>query len=266
MGHQKDKLEAGLEDLFSTPKRDAQRSKPTPQALTPSPDDFEGGAHPESTALDLDSRPIPQTIQSSPSDTAEAAFSSKGGDKKDEMVTASAGNTPSSPRQRGLNVGENAQDEQLVVFRLAGDDYGLSVMAVARIIKPPPITVVPRTSPFIEGLTNLRGTALPVIDLRRRFGLPEAETTSETRIIVVEVNSVNVGLRVDTVTEVLRVPTEGIEPPSPIVKTVDSDFVRGIAKVTQGQGARLIILLDLARVLITERWATAMAPAGASVT
>jgi purine-binding chemotaxis protein CheW len=249
MGHQKDKLEAGLDGLFSTPGHDAHhsdqvrgnstRQSETRQALTPSPS--------ESFGMPEHSEP------SAPPDMAEAVLSPESGGKEDEGALVSEGRMP-SPRQRTPEAGENGQDEQLVVFRLAGDDYGLSVATVARIIKPPPITVVPRTSRFIEGLTNLRGTVLPVIDLRRRFGLPDAETTGKTRIIVVEMNDIKVGLRVDTVTEVLRVPAEGIEPPSPIVKTVEANFIRGIAKVAYGQSIRLIILLDLARALVTERW------------
>ena len=84
-----------------------------------------------------------------------------------------------------------------------------------------------------------------MVDLRRRFGLPAADATKETRIVVVEMNGVTVGIVVDGVSEVLRVEPEAIEPPSPIVTTIDSAFIRGIAKVDQ----RLIILLDLAKIL-----------------
>ena len=136
-------------------------------------------------------------------------------------------------------------ENQLVVFDLAREHYGVDIAAVEGIIKMQAITVVPQAPAFVEGVTNLRGKVLPVVDLRRRFGLPAAEATKETRIVVVEMNGVTVGIVVDGVSEVLRVEPEAIEPPSPIVTTIDSAFIRGIAKVDQ----RLIILLDLAKIL-----------------
>jgi purine-binding chemotaxis protein CheW len=105
-------------------------------------------------------------------------------------------------------------------------------------------------------VTNLRGNVLPVIDLRKRFGLSVQELTKETRIVVAEMDATLVGMVVDAVTEVLRVPAVNVEPPSPIVTTVDSTFITGIAKVN-GAGpeldeGRLIILLDLSVVLSPE--------------
>ena len=138
-------------------------------------------------------------------------------------------------------------EEQLVVFDLANEHYGVDIAAVESIIKMQPITAVPRAPSFVEGVTNLRGTVLPVIDLRRRFGLPMEEETKETRIVVVEMSDATVGMVVDGVSEVLRVTDEAIEPPSPIVTTTDSAFITGIAKVED----RLIILLDLGKVLST---------------
>ena len=143
-------------------------------------------------------------------------------------------------------------EHQLVVFDLANEHYGVDIAAVEGIIKMQPITVVPHTPAFVEGVTNLRGEVLPVIDLRKRFGLPLDQARSkDTRIVVVEIDGKKVGMVVDAVSEVLRVPDEAIEPPSPIVTTVDSAFIRGIAKVDE----RLIILVELARVLSTEEQA-----------
>mgnify|MGYP001415184946 CR=1 FL=1 len=136
-------------------------------------------------------------------------------------------------------------ENQLVVFDLANEQYGVDIAAVEGIIKMQTITVVPRAPQFVEGVTNLRGKVLPVIDLRKRFGLPRGEVTKDMRIVVVEMGGATVGIVVDGVSEVLRVSEEAIEPPSPIVTTVDSSFIRGIAKVNE----RLVILLDLGRVL-----------------
>ncbi|MGB9661446.1 MAG: chemotaxis protein CheW [Moorellaceae bacterium] len=135
--------------------------------------------------------------------------------------------------------------EQLVVFQLAGETYGVDIAHVHEIIRLQPITQVPRTPSFVEGVINLRGRIIPVIDLHKRFGLPLAEATNNTRIMVVEVNGITVGMIVDAVLEVLRLPEENIEPPPPIIKGVDVAYLRGVGKWED----RLIILLDLDRVL-----------------
>ena len=142
-------------------------------------------------------------------------------------------------------------ENQLVVFNLANEDYGVDIGAVDGIVKMQAITKVPQAPDFVEGITNMRGEVLPVLDLRKRFGLPLSETSKDTRIVNVEVDGVKVGMVVDAVTEVLRVAEEEVEPPSPLVTTVDSAFITGIAKVD----SRLIILLDLAKVLSTEEQA-----------
>jgi purine-binding chemotaxis protein CheW len=139
-------------------------------------------------------------------------------------------------------------ENQLVVFMLAKEHYGVRIAVVESIIKLQPITAVPCSPAFVEGVTNLRGRVLPVIDLRKRFGLPAEESTKDTRIVVVEMNGTLVGMIVDAVSEVLRVPAESVESPSPIITTVDSAFITGIAKV----GERLIVLLDLEKVLSPE--------------
>lgn len=139
-------------------------------------------------------------------------------------------------------------ERQLVVFELAQEWYGVAIAAVESIIRMQTITVVPHAPGFVEGVTNLRGVILPVIDLRKRLGLPVKPTTRETRIIVVEVGETTVGMIVDAVAEVLRVSAELIEAPSPLILTIDSSFITGIAKA----GERLVILLDLGKVLTLE--------------
>ena len=140
-------------------------------------------------------------------------------------------------------------ENQVVVFNLADEHYGVEIAAVDGIIKMQAITVVPRAPHFVEGVTNLRGEVLPGNVLRTRFGMVKAEAyTNDTRIVVVELGGQKVGMIVDAVTQVLRIQSESIEPPSPIVTTLDSAFIRGIAKVDE----RLVILLDLTRVLSLE--------------
>ncbi len=136
-------------------------------------------------------------------------------------------------------------EDQLVVFELADEHYGVDIAAVEGIIKMQSITSVPHAPSFVEGVTNLRGSVLPVLDLRKRFGMPQTDYTNETRIVVIELGGNSVGMGVDGVSEVLRVPENAIEPPSPLVTSVDSAFITGIAKVDE----RLVILLDLSKVL-----------------
>lgn len=144
-------------------------------------------------------------------------------------------------------------EQQLVVFELSNEHYGVDISAVESIIKMQPITAVPQAPSFVEGITNLRGSILPVMDLRKRFGLRDTsqmdgKPTSqhdESRIVVVSMDGMKVGMIVDAVSEVLRVPADAIEPPPPMVTSINSAFITGIAKV----GEKLIILLDLARIL-----------------
>jgi purine-binding chemotaxis protein CheW len=144
-------------------------------------------------------------------------------------------------------------EEQLVVFELAGESYGVEISRVQEIDRMQAITVVPQAPPFVEGVINLRGRITPVVDLRTRFGLPKAEPTPLTRIVVVKAGEEWVGLVVDAVSEVLRIPVDAIEPPSAMVTTAESTYLRGIAKLE----SRLIILLDLDRVLDKEFQAAA---------
>ena len=136
-------------------------------------------------------------------------------------------------------------EQQLVVFELANEFYGINIAVVESIIKMQGITQLPRTPSFVKGVTNLRGSVLPVIDLRIRFALDSFTDTKQTRIIIVTMGSIKVGVIVDGVSEVLRVSDELIEPLPPMVNSVNSVFLKGIARLEN----RLIILLDLSKVL-----------------
>src|SRR5919205_795777 len=139
-------------------------------------------------------------------------------------------------------------ERQLVVFELGAELYAVDIARVHEIIRLQSITRVPRSPAYVEGVINLRGKVIPVVDLRRRFGLPVAEHTRATRIVVVEIGQQVVGIVVDAVSEVLRVTASLIEPPSPVVAGVDSEYLEAIARLPE----RLLILLDLDRVLARE--------------
>lgn len=137
------------------------------------------------------------------------------------------------------------QWEQLVVFRLANEFYGVDISAVNTIIRMQEITEIPRTPSFVEGVINLRGSIIPVIDLKKRFGLPVGDSTKASRIIVVEGAGQMIGMVVDAVAETLRLSCDAIEPPSPVIASIDAEYLRGVGK----QENRLVILLDLSKVL-----------------
>ncbi|MBN1376631.1 MAG: chemotaxis protein CheW [Dehalococcoidia bacterium] len=141
---------------------------------------------------------------------------------------------------------DNSMNEiQQVVFDLASEHYGVDISDVREIMRMQNITKVPGAVSYVEGVINLRGKVLPVLDLRKRLGLKVAEQSEESRIVVVDIADGEVGVIVDAVTEVLRVPNSSIEPPSSMVAQGNSDYLRGIAKLT----GRLIILLDLNKLL-----------------
>ena len=136
-------------------------------------------------------------------------------------------------------------EQQLVIFELANEFYGINISVVESIIKMQAITQLPQSPAYVKGVTNLRGSVLPVIDLRSRFALEPKEDTRQTRIIIVTMGTIKVGVTVDGVSEVLRVSDELIEPLPPMVNSVNSVFLKGIVRLEN----RLIILLELGKVL-----------------
>jgi purine-binding chemotaxis protein CheW len=138
-------------------------------------------------------------------------------------------------------------EQQIVVFDLAGEKYGADFNAVREIVRMQSITSIPQAPHAIEGVINLRGKVNPVMDLRKRFGLPVSEETKDSRIVVVDIGEQDIGLIVDAVAEVNRIPSDLIEVPSSVVMSSESDYISGIAKF----GDQMIILLDLNKVITT---------------
>ena len=136
-------------------------------------------------------------------------------------------------------------EKQLVVFDLAAESYGVDISSVREIIRMQDITQVPRTPEFVEGVIDLRGRVIPVVDLRKLFGFGVKDATEDTRIVVVDIGGQDIGVVVDAVNEVLRISANAVEPPSSVITTEDSDFLLGIVKLP----TRLIIFLDLERAL-----------------
>ena len=141
---------------------------------------------------------------------------------------------------------KDAELLQLVTFKIAEEEFGVDILSVQEIIRLMQITTVPRAPACIEGVINLRGKVIPVIDMRKRFNLPAVERNSHTRIIVMEfASSKIVSFLVDAVSEVLRIPASTVEPPPAVVSGVGSEYIKGVGKLDD----RLLILLDLDSLL-----------------
>ena len=135
---------------------------------------------------------------------------------------------------------------QLVVFQLGGEEFGVDIMQVQEIIRIPETTRIPRSPDYIKGVINLRGRIIVVINLDQRFGMDSKEIDDNSRIIVAEVGETVMGMVVDSVSEVMRLPASNLEPaPDILTSRVSSDYIRGVGKLED----RLLILLDLEKVL-----------------
>jgi purine-binding chemotaxis protein CheW len=133
---------------------------------------------------------------------------------------------------------------QLVGFRVGGEEFGINILRVQEIIRSQQLTRVPNSPDCMEGVMNLRGKIIPVIALRKRFGLEEAAPDKQNRIVVVEIQGSVLGFIVDAVSEVLRIEVDKIEPP-PRLSAVEREYVSGVGKF----GERLLIVLDADRLM-----------------
>lgn len=145
--------------------------------------------------------------------------------------------------------GKNYRDEelQLVAFKLNKEEYGVSILYVQEIKRLTEITRVPYTPDFIKGVMNLRGSVLPVIDLKKRLGLAESPYSEDTRIIIVKIDEISIGMIVDSVTEVLEIEPDHIEAPEAVVDSNDAgnNFISGVGNLDN----RLIIMLNLNEII-----------------
>lgn len=136
-------------------------------------------------------------------------------------------------------------DLKLIIFQLKGKEYAIPVSKVRSIEKVQHITRVPSSTHFVKGVINLRGVVTPIIDLRSRFGMEEDVYSDSTRVIIITLDTMDVGLIVDAANDVLDVQTDAIEPQPDVVGSEEATFISGVVKV----GKRLMILLDLEKVL-----------------
>ena len=134
---------------------------------------------------------------------------------------------------------------QLVTFNLDNEEYAVAILKVQEIIRMKEITRVPNSPAEVEGVINLRGKGIPVVDLRKKFDLAEKENDEQSRIMIMDIQGITMGLVVDSVSEVLRIPSNTVEPTPPMASNISAEFIKGIAKLED----RLIILLDMDRLL-----------------
>lgn len=132
-------------------------------------------------------------------------------------------------------------ESQLVTFQLGNEEFGFDIMSVQEIIRPPKLARIPRTPAYVDGVANLRGVVLPVVDTRTRFGMPRVDDTDRTRVLVVDIQGTKTGLRVDQVRQVTRVAHADIEPPPDAIKGASTRFLDGVVKLDHGK--RIIMAL-----------------------
>lgn len=139
---------------------------------------------------------------------------------------------------------------QLVSFELGGEQYGVDVLSVREIIRMATITKMPNTEDYVDGIINLRGTVVPIISLRKRFGLCESEQDHNSRILVMEVGDGMTGFVVDGVSEVIRIHSSEIQPPPSLILSggLSNEFITGVFN----HGERMLIIIDLGRMFSCE--------------
>jgi purine-binding chemotaxis protein CheW len=147
---------------------------------------------------------------------------------------------PTGPAEQDLQRSDPTV-RQLIGFRLDDEDYAVAIRTIQEIILMKPITRLPQAPDAIEGLINLRGTVIPIVSLRKRFGLPPRPFDDETRTVVVNTHGKTVGLVVDEVTQVMRIAGDQIQPVPISVAVAARRYVSGLAKLED----RLVIILDI---------------------
>ncbi len=137
---------------------------------------------------------------------------------------------------------------QLVSFMIDDVEYGIDILSVHEILRIPSLTRLPNTPEFIKGVINLRGNVIPVVDARIRFGFPVAAETDLTRIIVIQTGEKKIGLMVDNVHQVVRIPERNVDEPSKMIEGVSEEFIYGIGRLSD----RLIVILNLDNIVFLD--------------
>ena len=167
-----------------------------------------------------------------------------------KKMLEAVGNTEGDLNKMEKAVEKSSEEMQLVCFKVDHEEYAVSIMKVQEIIRINEITAVPKTKDYMKGIINLRGTVVPVVDMRTRFGLKVPKNQEQCRIVVVNIKGKTTGLIVDSVSEVLRVAKSQIEPPPSSVANLDGKFIDGVGKFNEGK--RIIVLINVDCLLSDE--------------
>ncbi|MFQ5900990.1 MAG: chemotaxis protein CheW [Thermodesulfobacteriota bacterium] len=137
------------------------------------------------------------------------------------------------------------EEIQLALFRIGEDEYVVNIMRIKEVIKYQKITHVPKSPPFIEGVINLRGIVVPIVDMRKRFDIPSPSINPKVRIIIMQVEDRILGILVDEVSDVIKLPASSIMPPPKIIKGIEAEFLEGVCEVKE----RVLLLLNIDKIL-----------------
>ncbi len=179
--------------------------------------------------------------------TAKVKDRAKTQEAEPAQTETSASARRATSRLRSFASDATEHETQVVTFQLAKEEYAIDILQVQEIVMMTNITRMPKAPHFIEGIVNLRGQMIPIIDMRKRFALGETEHDAETRIIIVDIGEI-VGMVVDGVRDVIRLPDSAISPPPPMIQGISADYLKGIGQFDE----RLLIMLDLEKVLTAE--------------
>lgn len=146
------------------------------------------------------------------------------------------------------NIIKSGEENQFVTFKIGSETYGVEVLKVQEIIGMTTITPVPNTMEFMKGVINLRGSVVPVIDMRIKFKMEEKEYDAFTVVVIVEVNNRLIGMIVDTVSDVVDIPINSIQDTPHFTAKIETDFIKGIGQIEEN----LVIILDVDHILTTD--------------
>ena len=136
----------------------------------------------------------------------------------------------------------------LVTFRLGSGEYAIDIMQAKEIIKMEKITLIPNAPDFVEGVINLRGNIIPIIDLKKRFNLEETEGDKNTGIIIVKIEDVDMGIIIDSISKVVSIANSDIQPPPPMLSGIGQKYIKGVGKLED----KLLVVLDLEKLFTTD--------------
>ena len=152
--------------------------------------------------------------------------------------------------QQPIENNENKVDVEnsinLVTFRLGNNEYAIDIMQAKEIIKMEKITLIPNAPNYVEGVINLRGNIIPIVDLKKRFNLEENEGEKNTGIIIVKIDDVDMGIIIDAVSKVVSIANSNIQPPPPMLSGIGQKYIKGVAKLED----KLLVVLDLEKLIV----------------